>query len=48
MGAMIYIETVLKVSTTGEQENFFDAIRNAPDMTEEQKSYWLTMEIDQV
>ena len=26
------------------RENFFDAIRNDPEMTQEQKDYWLAME----
>lgn len=27
-----------------QQQNFFDAVRNDPDMTPEQKAYWLAME----
>lgn len=30
-----------KWSYEPEQENFFDAVRNDPEMTPEQKSYWL-------
>lgn len=44
MGAMAYLDTLIKVEVTGEKENFFDAIRNATDMSEDQKAYWLGLE----